>query len=803
MVYRYGWIAGAASLGFAGWRLSEVLLPTRSGAKWQLMVLAAVMVGIIVTWAALSYRMRARWIVLLNLALFAFAAARYGAPDTGVWVLPGPDTFATLATEIERAMALIRNGVEPVQPTIGLVVILAGLFWLLGALLAFGLLSGRPFLALAPPLVIGLQLLTIELQPSSNVEITLFVVLVAGTALAVGLDEHDRGAGRMARPGHRPSTARGAPVSAGALALLVLTVVGAISVSSALASQVPTDGNLTWRTGGGLTTGYYGGVSYNPYVQIYRGLVSQSGVELFTARLDGDVDPNDVYYRLITLDTYDDGQWFASESEMLPASDGVFEDAASDYAGTTVPVNAALTIGALRQEWLPAPYAVTGVGGEEAASFRMRTSDASVRFSGNRTYGGMEYSITADVPVMDSRAIVTDENGRLSPLFAVAAETNRTVPEADPATVYRELPDAERYVQLPDGLDPRIAAKAQELTGRLGTAFEKGLALEYWFRETGGFIYSLDIDPDQGHSPDVLASWLFDRSPENPGYRTGYCEQFATSMGVMARSIGIPTRVVLGFTPGEPTGDGGVLVRDLNGHSWVELWIPSQGWMRFDPTPRSDGINPNATYRTIADQLGFDVASYLGQVPELPPEPRAPDAPNPALGAQPESVRPQIPRPAGGVTPGGGSTQGWAMAAVILVLGAALVAGVPTLKWARYRRRMSRLGHGDVSAAWEEVVARLADLDQTVDAAATPHEVASTVDTALDPLAFVYTKSVYGPEPVSAGELEAATRSMTMTTDRLTEHLSRSERFRARYRLRPVRRSSPRGFSRWLPWLRR
>lgn len=800
MVYRYGWIAGAASIGFAVWRLSEVLQPTRSGAKWQLMVLAAVMIGIIVTWAAVNYGMRGGWIALLNLALFVFAAGRYGAPDTGVWVLPGLDTFATLGTEIERAVGLIRYGVEPVQPTIGLVVILAGVFWLVGALLAFGLLSGRPFVALAPPLVIALQLLTVERQPSSNGEIALFVLLVAATTLAIGLDEHDRGAGRMARPGHRASAVGGAPVSAGALALLTLTVVGAIGISSALASAVPTDGNLTWRTGGGLTTGYYGGVTYNPYVQIYKGLVSQSGVELFTARLDGDVDPGDVYYRLITLDTYDDGRWYATEGQLLPASDGVFEDKGSGYAGTTVPVDATLTIGALRQEWLPAPYAVTGVGGEEAASFRIRTSDVSVRFSGNRTYQGMEYAIAADVPVTDSRAIVTDENGRLSPLFVAAAVELEAVPEADPTVVYRDLPDAERYVQLPDGLDPQIGAKARELTGRFSTAFEKGLALEYWFRETGGFIYTLDVDPEQGHSPDVLASWLFDSSSDNPGYRRGYCEQFATSMGVMARSIGIPTRVVLGFTPGEVTENGDVLVRDLNGHSWVELWIPSQGWMRFDPTPRSDGINPNATYRTIANQLGFDVASYLGQVPELPPEPVALDVLNPALGAQPESIRTPIPRPTGGVDAGERLPLGWPTAAVVLVLAAGIIGVVPTLKWARYRARMRRLAHGDVSAAWEEVVARLADLDHAVDAAATPLEVASSVDTALDTLASVYTKSVYGAEQgVSTGELEAATRSMTVTTDRLTEHLSRSERVRAQYRLRSVLGSSRRWFSRWLP----
>ena len=337
-------------------------------------------------------------------------------------------------------------------------------------------------------------------------------------------------------------------------------------------------------------------------------------------------------------------------------------------------------------------------------------------------------------------------------------------------------------------MDPQIGAKAKELTGGLSTAFEKGLALEYWFRESGGFVYSLDVDVEAGHGPDVVARWLFD--PESTDYRRGFCEDFATSMGVMARSLGIPTRVVLGFTPGEVTENGEVLVRDLNGHSWVELWIPSQGWIRFDPTPRGDGINP-AAYRTIAAQLGFDVASYLGQVPELPPEPRAVDLPNPALGAQSDPVTSPIPRPTGGANTGGGLSLGWPTAVAVLVLAAGIIGVVPALKWARSRARMRRLAHGDVSAAWEEIVARLADLDRAVEAAATPHEVASTVDTALDTLALVYTKSVYGPKQgVSTSDLEAATRSMTVTTGRLTKDLSRSDRVRAQYRLRSVLGSS-------------
>ncbi len=102
------------------------------------------------------------------------------------------------------------------------------------------------------------------------------------------------------------------------------------------------------------------------------------------------------------------------------------------------------------------------------------------------------------------------------------------------------------------------------------------------------FTYTVDIEP--GHSAEDLADWLF--TDESPTSGRGYCEQFATAMAVMARTVDVPSRVVLGFTPGETGPDGVVTVRQRNAHAWVELWVDGQGWVRFDPTPRSDGVNP-------------------------------------------------------------------------------------------------------------------------------------------------------------------------------------------------------------------
>ena len=83
-------------------------------------------------------------------------------------------------------------------------------------------------------------------------------------------------------------------------------------------------------------------------------------------------------------------------------------------------------------------------------------------------------------------------------------------------------------------------------------------------------------------------------------------------MAVMARTLDIPSRVVLGFTPGQPNPDdeNWVVVRDANAHAWVELWMPSQGWVRFDPTPRGLRDTPQ-TFELADRELGFDITEHL------------------------------------------------------------------------------------------------------------------------------------------------------------------------------------------------
>ncbi len=109
--------------------------------------------------------------------------------------------------------------------------------------------------------------------------------------------------------------------------------------------------------------------------------------------------------------------------------------------------------------------------------------------------------------------------------------------------------------------------------------------------------------------------------------------------------------------------------------------------------------------------------------------------------------------------------------------------GVPILKWFRRRRRLSRLRDGDITAAWEDIVARLEDYGDAPPPTLTPNEVADQVDPAMQPLATVYGRAVYGPPgSVDEGHVATATKSLKQTSDRLAGRYSLGQRFASWYR---------------------
>ncbi len=145
-----------------------------------------------------------------------------------------------------------------------------------------------------------------------------------------------------------------------------------------------------------------------------------------------------------------------------------------------------------------------------------------------------------------------------------------------PATSYRN----------PQVLD-RIHQLALTVTANAVTPFDKATAIEAYLRDPNNFKYSLDPQPARPPGFDPIDWFLFHS-------KQGYCEFFASAMGDMLRSLGIPTRLVNGFGPGSiDSSTSTMVVRSLDAHTWVETYFPRYGWISFEPT--NDG-----TYNTIS-----------------------------------------------------------------------------------------------------------------------------------------------------------------------------------------------------------
>lgn len=134
----------------------------------------------------------------------------------------------------------------------------------------------------------------------------------------------------------------------------------------------------------------------------------------------------------------------------------------------------------------------------------------------------------------------------------------------------------EGYLQLPN-LSSRLRALARELAAGTTTPYDVARRVEAYL--SGNLRYTLDLRREADLDP--VDDFLFYK-------KAGNCEYFATSMAILLRVVGIPTRVVNGFQRGEWNEVGRFYaVRQRDAHSWVEVFFPEIGWVTFDPTPRA------------------------------------------------------------------------------------------------------------------------------------------------------------------------------------------------------------------------
>jgi transglutaminase-like putative cysteine protease len=172
------------------------------------------------------------------------------------------------------------------------------------------------------------------------------------------------------------------------------------------------------------------------------------------------------------------------------------------------------------------------------------------------------------------------------------------------------------YTKVPDGaIGPAAQSILNEVLARspADNPYDVALTMQQYLADPANFRYDTDVlDEIQANCEGLSTVECFAR------IRAGYCQFYASTMAILLRQHGIPTRLVQGFLPGERSSDGREVVRNAGAHAWVEVYFPAYGWIEFDPTGGGVGEQvaiaqgpvesptPRPTFRIATDNPGGD-----------------------------------------------------------------------------------------------------------------------------------------------------------------------------------------------------
>jgi transglutaminase-like putative cysteine protease len=159
--------------------------------------------------------------------------------------------------------------------------------------------------------------------------------------------------------------------------------------------------------------------------------------------------------------------------------------------------------------------------------------------------------------------------------YTVQTQVSQATPAMLRETAVTDIPPAilARYTALPDGVPPRVLDLAQEVAGSRRNPYDQARALEQFLRQ---YDYSLEISAAPG-SEDPVDYFLFEQ-------QAGYCDYFASAMVVLARAVGLPARLAVGYLAQPADASGVQTMVQVNGHSWAEIYFAGYGWVEFEPT---------------------------------------------------------------------------------------------------------------------------------------------------------------------------------------------------------------------------
>lgn len=714
-----------------------------SGTSW----IALMVIAVAIPAALFTVAERRRWsawaIVGIALVIGAWLAIVVDDPSETFVGIPSGSAISNALHDIGNAPHVLRSAVVPVNP-IGAALMLAVVATFVAALAA-ELIARRleaPIGAIGPSIALYVAVCALgsgRWAPTTAV----YAVVVIEYLVALQHTEMETRRTWFQSTANRRSQL----VVGGAIAGVLV-----VAIAVALGPGVPGARGTAWinyrAAGSGSGSNILNVTS--PLVSVGAKLNGRQSTDVvFTVKT---TEPKGNYWRVIALDQFEKDGWGLS-SDRRPTSK---LPGPTNAPGTTL-VTQTFHLADIDALWLPAAYRPVDI---DVAGSQVLPGSTSLFLE--NPLAGLTYVVHSEVFNPDKSVL---ESVTSADLTAMSAD-----------------------IALPAGFSARATAYAKSVTAAARTPFDKAVALMNLFQRSP---FTYDTSADLGTSPSALDKFLFQT-------HSGFCEQYASAFAELARAIGLPARVAVGYQPGT-LRNGVWQVEEKDAHAWPEVWLgPKVGWYRFEPTPtRQDPVTGFGSGTTKANPGGTTTTTALNNKPTTPTTVSSTPTTGIAGGALPPTATP----------PPSTGTRAHVITvvavAVAIAIGA-LIALLGALAYAAWDRTRRRRHDPDVRrrvlSAWTEALERLEAAGIQRRPSTTSLEFALRQAPALGAgaagpplmdLARLHTQAMYSPDAPTTAEADEAWSEVDLIAAALRVSVPRSRRLKMRWFARWRRKPAP------------
>ena len=720
------------------------------GSTWRLIFVALISAGV----AALMERRNLLLATIVSTAVLVVVIGLLVFPGTTWHGLPTLETWRHAVSASHLVGEQARLQVAPAQPLKPLM--LASVLALWAAILschALAFRAGSPLLSLLPPIALVAFADTVLeelIKPFYGVTFlaaALAIVFADGLRRVQGWGPVWNGPGSKARlsatASHGARRVAAAAVATAAMVPLLVPGFGSraiLDISSTSAQDR---------------------IQIDPLVSIKATLTRKDPVEVFQVESD-----RASYWRMLSLPNFDGTTW---RPDLIDQGVPITPDTVLPGAPAAETMTQTFRVSSdLGFRWLPVAYPAQQID----------VSDTTVRYNDGTGTATLEDSLDAGAEYHVTSSIVQPTPDQLASVVFQPTAQNLSL---------TDLGDVSPDVQA------AIRTIAEAWTSGARNDYERILAIQDHLNDTSVFTYDTSVRPRD--DADTLLRFL-------TRDKRGFCQQFASAMAVMLRTLGFPSRVAEGFTQGQADPDTGVWhVSTTELHSWVEVLFPTYGWLAFEPTPgRTNPLAIEYQHPSVACPSGD---------PGCTGGPRGadggPSGSTGSAGLLPGQLQnvfnrefqrglPIGPLPADAPIDGGRRVP--VRITVLLILAVALLAGllIPPVRAVARRLRMHRAGHEPravILANYDVFTERAADLGLPRTPGETLVEfrgrLASTgaiADGHLDRLTSITGRAAYGPREPSDAEVREASEAASIVLHDLRERTPIGRRIAGQYRIR-------------------